>query len=37
MVTKINYSQDIKEKDSLSNDSIQKKPILLGKIKRNAR
>ncbi len=37
MVTKINYSQDIKEKDSLSNDSIQKKPILLGKIKRNAK
>ena len=37
MVTKINYSQDIKEKDSLSSDSIQKKPILLGKIKRNAK
>ena len=37
IVTKINYSQDIKEKDSLSNDSIQKKPILIGKIKRNAK
>ncbi|MFL2639377.1 MAG: putative LPS assembly protein LptD [Flavobacteriaceae bacterium] len=34
---KINYSQDIKEKDSLIGDSLIKKPLLLGKIKRNAK
>jgi len=36
--TKINYSQDIKENDSISkNDSLVKKPLLLGKITRNAK
>jgi lipopolysaccharide assembly outer membrane protein LptD (OstA) len=35
---KINYSQDIKEKDSIvSIDSITKQPLLLGKITRNAK
>ena len=35
---KINYSQDIKEKDSIvSIDSITKQPFLLGKITRNAK
>jgi len=35
---KINYSQDIKENDSISkNDSLIKKPLLLGKITRNAK
>ena len=35
---KINYSQDIKEKDSIEvNDSLSKKPLLLGKITRNAK
>ena len=35
---KINYSQDIKENDSISkNDSLVKKPLLLGKITRNAK
>ena len=35
---KINYSQDIKENDSISkNDTIIKKPLLLGKITRNAK
>ena len=34
----INYSQDIKEVDSISsNDSLKKKPLLLGKITRNAK
>tara|TARA_Y200000002_G_scaffold105846_2_gene86383 strand:+ start:1744 stop:4362 length:2619 start_codon:yes stop_codon:yes gene_type:complete len=34
----INYSQDIKEKDSLkTNDTLSKKPLLLGKITRNAK
>ena len=35
---KINYSQDIKENDSIiQNDTITKKGLLLGKIKRNAK
>ena len=35
---KINYSQDIKENDSISkNDTLIKKPLLLGKITRNAK
>ena len=35
---KINYSQDIKENDSISkNDTLVKKPLLLGKITRNAK
>ena len=34
----INYSQDIKEVDSITtNDSLKKKPLLLGKITRNAK
>ena len=34
----INYSQDIKDKDSLkTNDTLSKKPLLLGKITRNAK
>ena len=34
----INYSQDIKEIDSISsNDTLKKKPLLLGKITRNAK
>ena len=35
---KINYSQDIKESDSIiQNDTLIKKPLLLGKITRNAK
>jgi len=35
---KINYSQDIKENDSIiQNDTLTKKPLLLGKITRNAK
>ena len=35
---KINYSQDIKENDSIiQNDTLIKKPLLLGKITRNAK
>ncbi len=35
---KINYSQDIKENDSIvTNDTLVKKPLLLGKITRNAK
>jgi len=34
----INYSQDIKEIDSvITNDTLKKKPLLLGKITRNAK
>ena len=34
----INYSQDIKDIDSLkTNDTLSKKPLLLGKITRNAK
>ena len=38
MSLQFNYSQDIKDKDTInSSDSLDKKPLLLGKITRNAK